>query len=283
MRRAGATLLVIALAAGCGEAEEPEPEPVVVKKLNLETAGLTVDELPEAIAGGRLSCIGRNAPADLDGSHVELTGYIRLLSDPGADEGAPPAATVKVFDEAGDELGKGFGDPAKAGRASVSVPVPETGFAGHAVVSEAGYLDYRFETSRPVTDTSLSGWAWLTTPEEATERAAAANVTLDATRGILVGSVHDCDGFGVENAVVTVGGSSLGVKLIEGFDLAADRTFTTEAGRFAMGNLDPGPVVVEAYGRLKDGDDLVLLSSMEAVIEANKMTAVDLQPLVGAD
>jgi len=76
-----------------------------------------------------------------------------------------------------------------------------------------------------------------------------------------------------------VGGSNEGVVYVEGFDLAPERSFTTDTGRFVVPNVPPGPVQVEAYGRLEDGGPLVLLSRIEATVEAGRITAVDLQPL----
>ncbi len=229
---------------------------------------------------GLMACLGTNYGAPLQGQSLELTGYVRTLADPEATS-QTPAAKVTAYSNDGVELGSGFADPAKAGRVAFTVPVPPEGFTGYAVVQQEGYLDWRFRSSRAVTDTSLSGWAWLTTPDEAQQRAGALGITLDQGKGILVGAVHDCDGLGISNAVVTVDGSTEGVYYIEGFDISDSRTFTSPSGRFAVANLAPGPVTVEAWARLEQGGPLVLLSRVQATIEAGVMTAVDLQPRTG--
>lgn len=243
----------------------------------LETLEPAPPGAPEDPADGRLTCLGK-AGASGEATALELTGYVRTLGDPTGEQ-TTPKAKVDVFDDAGQAVGTGFSDPAKKGRLSVSVPVPGgSGWVGHAMVTADGFVDYRFQTSNAVVDTAFSGWAWLTTEAELAERSNNAGVTLEAGKGILYGSVHDCDGFGVANVMLQVGGSQEGIFYVKGFDVTASQGWTTEAGRFVVPNLAPGPVTVKAFARLKAGGPLTLLSSMQAVIVADKITAINLDP-----
>ncbi len=260
--------------AGCESNPEPS-EPAIQVETLPEMAGA-----PTSVVDGRLTCLGK-APAAATAGALELTGYVRTLADPEA-KLPPPAAKVGLFTADGTELASGFADAAKAGRVSISVPVKAQGFEGYALVQQQGFLDWRFQTSRPVTTTDLTGWAWLTTQGEVDTRAKALGFTLKASAGILVGAVHDCDSFGAANAVVVVGDAGGNpVYYVEGFDLVAVRPYTSTSGRFVAANLAPGTVQVKAFGRTKVGGPLELLSSARVVIEAGRITAVDLAPRTG--
>lgn len=235
---------------------------------------------PAAAIDGRQTCLGQAAPAGAAGA-LELTGYVRTLADPDALQPVP-AATVEAFLPDGTSLGSVGADVTKAGRISISVPVKATGFVGYGVVTQAGYLDWRLQSSLPKTNTDLDGWAFLTTQDEVNSRASTLGLTPSAGSGILVGAVHDCDGFGVSNAVITLSVAGQNVFYIEGFDVAADRTFTSSAGRFVVANLPPGTVTVKAFGRIKVGGPLTLLSSAQVTILAGAMSAIDLAPRTGS-
>ncbi len=254
-------------------------EPGDVKLLPADFAGA-----PTELAGGRLSCLGDNAPDPAPDSVLQLTGYVRRLADPDDDDEATPAATVEVFSADGVSLATGFADPTKAGRVAISVPVSLEGWDGRALVTHDGYIDWWFEASRSVTDTAISGWAWLTTPEERDSLAADLGVVLEESKGVLVGAVHDCDAFGIEFAVITVDGELDRALFVEGFAPVDGRTFTSDTGRFVVPNVSPGLHLVEAWGRLEAGDDLTLLSVIEDVeIVAGAMAAVVMEPRVGVE
>jgi len=267
-------LLIPILALACGDPEEPMPDGGTVPTLEPEPAGAPTDR-----AAGRLTCLGDNTPKPATGNTLELTGWIRALADPDADN-AVPLARVEAFSSAGTSLGVTFTDRGKKGRSAVTVPITTDGFTGHVVVTstEAPYLDYRFETSHAVTDTTVTGWVWLTTDAEADSKATAAGVTRDPAKGVLFGGVLDCDEFGVANAVVTIDGATGGVIFVQGFDLVVDATYTTASGRFVVPNLSPGPVTIKAWGRSESGGKLSLLSSITTTIEGGKVNAVALQP-----
>ncbi len=264
--------LAATLLAGC-ESETATPSATPAVETMAEFTGA-----PTAVVGGAWACAGK-AQGTVTGGAVELNGYVRLLSDPEAKQPVP-AAKIEAFSAAGVSLSEpSYADPSKAGRVALSVPVKSTGFDGYAVISQAGFLDFRLQSSRKVVSTDLAGWAWLATQAEVDSRAQAIGIPLEAGKGILVGSVHDCDGFGAANAVVEVGGSlSTTVLYAEGFDLVAKRVFTADSGRFAVANLPAGPVTIKAFGRAKAGGKLQLLSKIETTIVAGKMTAVDLAP-----
>jgi hypothetical protein len=261
------------LLIGCGdEVIDPPPAPV-------ETLEPAPAAAPSGLAGGRLSCLGHEIlPAP--GNSLELTGYVRALADPTASVN-PPAAKVEAFATDGSPLGSAFSDIGKAGRTAVSVPIKkEEGFKGYVVVTSTGtgFLEWRFKGSRPVTSTDYSAWIWLATPDEVEAYATGASTTFDDTKGSLVGAVHDCNGFGVANTVVQVSGSTDHTLYMEGFDIEPGRTFTDASGWFVVPNLSPGTVTIKAFGRTESGGKLELLSSVDAGIEAGKLTSVGLQP-----
>lgn len=252
-----------------GETDVPDPE-----ILTPEPAGAPVD-----VADGRLSCVGDNAPDPAAGGAVELTGYVRTLADPVA-AGDPPAAQVDVFDADGVTLGTAFADPSRDGRVAVTVPIPADGFTGWVVVSHADYLPWRFRSSRPVTSSHVDGWTWLVNDAERDAMAADLGVAPGAGDGVLVGVVHDCDGFGVANAVVVVNDATDGLVYAEGFAPTSARTYTATSGRFVLPVVPEGPVTVKAFGRLEEGGPLVLLSSVEVVVQAGGVSAAGLEPRV---
>ena len=245
-------------------------------------------DAPTAVADGldpddrsTLSCAGDNSPDPPDGSSLALVGWVRALADPANAAHATPAAEAEAFDENGESLGSAFSDTGN-GRVAVTIPIRESGFVGSVVVAAETYLEQRFSSSRPVTNTAAAGWTWLVTQDEIDALAAETAVDVDPAKGIVVGAVHDCDVFGVANAVVRVGNETAGVVYFDAFSAAPALTFTADSGRFAVPNVDPGTVVVEAYGRSEAGGPLELLSRAEVIVSAGMVTAVDLQPRVGA-
>ena len=271
--RTAAFLLALALAACPAADDDDTTEDVEV--LDPEPAGA-----PSGVVDGRLTCLGDNAPPDPVGNAVELTGYARTLVDPtAADE--PPVFEIEAFSPGGASLGTAFSNPGNDGRASVTVPIDESGFTGWVVLSSDGYVDLRFQSSRPTTTTDFSGWAWAATTEELDEAADAVGLVLDPDLGVLVGAAHDCDAFGMENVVITVDGDAGVAWYVEGFDPVAGRSFSSVNGRFAVPDVAPGEVVVKAFGRLESGGPLTLLSSVTTSVEIGGMTAVALEPRVG--
>ncbi|HJN77515.1 MAG TPA: hypothetical protein QGF58_26575 [Myxococcota bacterium] len=250
-----------------------DSQPADPEYLDDEPAGA-----PTGAAEGRLSCVGSNRQDDPSGSSVELTGYVRTLADPTASD-LPPAAEVQVFDAGGTEIGTGFADAGKSGRVAVTVPVTSDGFRGHARVSYDGYLDTTLWVSRRVTAASVNGWAWLVTPEEQETWASALSLTVEPGTGLLVGSVHDCDSFGVSNAIVRIDGSTDGVYYTEGWEPVDSRTYTGSSGRFVVPNLPAGIVTVDTFGRLESGGRLQLLSRTEVEVESDIVVGVSLEPI----
>jgi|GEM_PF-5797944 len=269
--------LSMLVAVGCSDSPASPDAAPDVEILTPEPTGA-----PTQVAEGRLTCLGNNAPQPPAGSVIELTGYVRTFSDPPATS-APPAATIEAFTTSGTSLGTGFADPAKDGRVALSVAIQDQGFVGYVMITQTGFVDYRFQTNRGVTQTEANGWTWLLTSAELDAAATTLGTTVDANSGQLIGTVHDCDNFGVRYAVVTVAGETNGVVYTDTFDVNPSRSFSDASGRFVMANVAPGPVVVKAYGRLTAGGPLTLLSSIQTAVEAGKITAVALQPRVGTD
>ncbi len=275
------TLLLVIALAGCPSDDNGDP-PVKPKgeKLEPEPPG---PPPPAPDPDVRLTCVGSNAPKAMKGAVLELVGYVRALSDPDAKK-APPKAQITAYSNEGKQLSKPvFADvqEGKDGRVTLPVPVKSEGFTGYAVVTHTGFLDWRLRNSRPLTTTEYDGWAWLTTPDEVKERGEALGITQSDDNGILLGAVHDCDGFGVQYSVVLVNGKTDGIYYVEGFDLVTDRTYASDTGRWVMPNAAPGTYEIKAFGRLEKDGPLYLLSIVEATVEAGKMTAVSLQPRVG--
>jgi len=275
------TLTVLSTLVGCGDDDDDDDSgPVPI--LTPEPAGA-----PDDIANGldpegrsTLGCLGRNTPDPPSGSSLTLPGWVRTLADPENDGEVQPAAGAQAFDEDGTLVGAAFSDIG-SGRIAVTVPIRPIGFIGSVSVHADGYVDQRFVSSRAITGTAAAGWTWLVTQEELETLASEAAVELEAGTGTLVGSVHDCDVFGVANAVIRVDGSTDGVFFFDAFALAPERTYTAESGRFAVPNVSPGTVTVEAFGRTREGGPLELLSLAEVAITADRITAVDLEPRVG--
>jgi hypothetical protein len=266
------------MAPGCGDdggGGTPDAEPA--ETLTPEPPGA-----PSQTAEGRLTCLGNNAPAPPDTSVIELTGYVRTYADPIA-AAAPPAAAIEAFTATGTSLGSGFADPAKDGRVALSVAIQDEGFTGYVMITQSGFADYRFVTNRPVTRPEANGWTWLLTTAELDAAATALGTTIDPARGQVIGSVHDCDNFGIQYAVVTVAGSSDEIAYVDTFTVGPTRTFTDPSGRFVQANVTPGQVVIKAYGRLAASGPLTLLGSVQTTVEAGKVTAVVLQPRVGSN
>ncbi len=265
--------LFAALLVACPPADDDDATDEV-EVLDPEPAGA-----PAGVVDGRLTCLGDNAPPAPVGNAVELTGYVRALVDPTADE-EPPVFEVEAFSPGGSSLGTSFSNPGNDGRAAVTVPIDEGGFDGYVVVSSDGYVDLRFQSSRATTTTDFSGWAWAATTEELDEAAEAIGLVLDPDLGVLIGAAHDCDAFGMENVVITVEGDADVAYYVEGFDVAADRSYSAISGRFAVPDVEPGDVVIKAFGRLESGGPLTLLSSIHTAVEVGGMTAVALEPRV---
>ena len=273
-----ALLAPLVLLLGCGNTDVTDPTDDNVEVLTPEPT-----DAPTGNAGGRLSCMGKYEPAPVSGNALELTAYIRTLADPDANQTVPDTK-IEAFTADGTLLGTTFSNPEKDGRMEVTVAVRSEGFVGYAVATStaADYIPWRFRASVPVTSTDFSGWTWLATRDEANQLATSAGVTIDPAKGILVGVVHDCDGFGVENAVVQIAGSTDGIVFTEGFDLVTSRTFTSPTGRFVAVNVDPGDVTIKAFGRDLEGGKLKLLSKIDTTVVADTMSAVALQPRVKA-
>ncbi|MBW2254486.1 MAG: hypothetical protein JRI25_07800 [Deltaproteobacteria bacterium] len=250
-----------------GEVEILDPEPV-----GAPTEPIT----------GRWTCLGDNEQPPATSRRVELPGYVRTLADPGADD-LVPAAQVEVFDENDTLLGTTFANPGNDGRVAVVIPVLEEGFTGYLMVTEDGFLDWRMEISRPVTNSDFNGWTWLTTPAERDAKATDLGVTVEPSAGILVGAVHDCEAFGSPNIVLQVDGETEDMFYMEGFGAVDTRTYTSDSGRFVLPNVPVGPVVVKAFGRVESGGPLLLLSSIETESLAGVMSAVALEPRVGLE
>ena len=257
---------------GCGPPEPPEEVPV----LTPEPAGA-----PSALAQGRLTCLGNNEAPIPAGSNLTLPGWVRTFADRTNTSGVQPSARADVINPEGVSLGVAFSDSAN-GRVAVTVPIPMTGFTGHVLVTSDGFQDVNLYSSRPYATTGYAAWVFLLTQAELDTAATEAAETLDPSLGVLVGSVHDCDIFGIENAVVRVANDTAAVVYFDDFALAPERTFTDASGRFAVANVEPGSVTVEAFGRIEEGGPLLLLSRADITVVGGAMTAVDLQPRVGA-
>lgn len=271
----------LSVLGACPGGDDDDAVPVPI--LEPEPAGAPDDIADGLDRDGRttLGCLGRNEPDPPEGTNLLLVGWARTLADPANDGEAQPSAQAEAFDETGASVGMAFSDTGN-GRVTITVPVRETGFLGSIQVQSDGFVDQRFRSSRPVTGTTAAAWTWLVTQAELDGMAADASVELEGGTGILVGSVHDCDVFGVANAVIRAGGSTEGVFFFDEFAVAPERTFTAESGRFAIPNVAPGVVTVEAFGRTRDGGPLELLSTAEVEVSAGMVSAVDLQPRVGA-
>lgn len=265
----GAAPLALACDNGGGDDADAEPPAEI---LSPEPAGA-----PTQLADGRLGCMGSNAPDPADPGTLELTGYVRTLADPGA-TAEPPAVEVAAFTSSGAPLGSAFADPSKDGRIAVSVPVQEEGFTGYLEISDAAFLPYRFQSNRAVTSTDVDGWAWLVTQAEVDQWATDLGVTYDSSRGVLIGSIHDCVNFGIGAAVLQIDGETDGVFYVSVLDAAPGDTYTGLSGRFVVPNLPPGDTVVKAFGRLEQGGPLTLLAAGEVEVVAGTITSVDLQP-----
>lgn len=265
--------LAVAVALACGGCDPEEP-PEEVPVLTPEPMGS-----PAVLAGGRLTCLGNNAAPTPGGPNLTLPGWVRTFADRANAGALQPSAQVDVVSPEGVSLGVAFSDSAD-GRVAVTVPIPMTGFTGHVLITSAGFQDTNLWSSRPYATTGYAAWVWLFTPEEMDTLATEAGETLDASSSALIGAVHDCDVFGIANAVVRVGNDTGSVFYFDDFALAPDRTFTDVSGRFAIANVEPGPVTVEAFGRLEEGGPLLLLSRADVTAVAGTITAVDLQPRV---
>jgi len=247
------------------------PDPEI---LDPEPADAPSDE-PE----GRLTCVRNNKPADPTSTQLEVTGYVRTLADPDAEEEVP-AAGVELFNSTGTSLGVAFADASKDGRVAVSIGIGDEGYTGYAMVTHEDYMDWRFQSSLPITDTSFNGWTWLVTEEDRDAVITDLGLTVTAGDGYLVGVVHDCDAFGVSNAVVTVDGSTDGVIYLNTFQPDPTRTYTGASGRFIVPEPALGTAEIKAYGRLEAGGPLVILSSVTTTVEGDEISAVGLEPRI---
>lgn len=298
MRKWPIVCALVFLVLRCGGGDEGEPgEPPI---LDPEPAGA-----PQALVeplGDVTVCLGANEPEAPDGTFVELLGYARYLANPHAcpdnparsaecggfevppgRENSPPAHVV-AFDASGAEIGDAYANNTN-GRISIEVPVTEEGFTGHveATYDEAEMAEYHIYSSLAYTSERYNGWAWMASRTDLEALAADAGVTLDAGAAVISGSVHDCNVLGAENAVVRVAGSTDGVLYADGFDLSPGFTYTDASGRFAVPNVAPGAVTVEAFGRVEADGPLVLLSRADVQAVAGAIVAVDLQPRAGVD
>lgn len=264
--------LLAPMLGGCPGPATPAAPPV----LDPEPAGAPTDP-----ADGRFVCLGDNAPRPATPGDLLLAGYVRTLADPTNASGAQPEAEVEAFDASGS-LGSSM-SATMDGRVVLTVPTDEAGFAGHVRVTAPGLVPTSLYSSRAYTGSVVNGWVWLPTPEEADAQAASVGETLAAGQGTLVGTVHDCDVFGVANAVIRYAGRTDGVVYYEGFAPDTSLSYTGASGRFAVANVPPGEVTVEAFGRLEPGGPLTLLSRAEVTVTADEVTSVDLEPRVGVE
>jgi hypothetical protein len=266
--------LVTVTSLACNGDDTMQPD---IEVLDPEPSGA-----PSDAADGRLSCLGSNAPEPASGTNLTLPGWVRALADPANTGGVQPTAEVDVLDPTGLSLGMAFSDTSN-GRVAVQIPTRASGFEGTVVVTADGYVTTTLASSHAYTSTSTAAWVWLPTPDERTSLAEAAGVTVEAGKGIVVGAVHDCDVFGVANAVIRWNGSTDGVVYFEGFTPVGSRTFTDPSGRFAIPNVDPGPVTVQAFGREAAGEPLLLLGRVDATVAVDEIAAVDIQPRAGVE
>jgi len=270
--RTAAALFALFLAACPPVDDDDTSEPV-------ETLDPEPADAPVEAVDGRLTCLGDNAPPDPVGGAVELTGYIRTLLDPTAEE-EPPEFDLEAFSAGGGSLATSFSNPGNDGRVAVTVPIDDGGFDGYVVLSADDYTDLRFQSSRPTTNTDFGGWAWLATREELDTTAENLAIDLDPALGLVIGAAHDCDAFGMQNVVIVLDGETDVAYYVEGFDPVDSRTFSASSGRFAIPDVQPGAIVIKAFGRLEAGGPLTLLSSISTEVEAGGMTAVALEPRV---
>jgi hypothetical protein len=286
--------ITLVLCAGCpGGGGQPDASPPA-EILDPEPAGAPAETVQASDPD--LGCLGV-AETPAPGTAGELTGYVRTLADPTA-MSPPPPARVEAYTPAGSLLGFNFADASKQGRVAVPVAFAagDGGFVGYAVVTMDGYLDYRFQTNRLVAAADFNGYAWLVTPAEVDTWATTLGITVDPGKGILLGSMLDCQAFALENVVIQVAGATDGVGYPQGptpidcptlqncarpFADAPGATFTNETGRFLLANLAPGPVTVKAFGRLEAGGPLTLLAAIDTEITAGAITAVGLRPRQG--
>lgn len=246
----------------------------VIEVLDPEPAGAPADPVD-----GRWTCLGDEEHPSWGPGSLQLTGYIRTLADPTSLE-QPPAVTIEAFDEDDNAVGTGFSDPSHGGRVNLSVPVDASGFKGHLLLTFPGYLDYRYQASRPFSTSFFTGWAWLTTAAERDAQAAAVGVDVPSDARVMIGAVHDCDGFAVSNAVVTIDDNTDGMLFVEGFEAVAGHTFTTTSGRFVVPEVGGGRLSVAAWGRLEAGGPLQLLGRVDAEGVPGGISAVSLEPRI---
>jgi len=127
----------------------------------------------------------------------------------------------------------------------------------------------------------------MTTQEEVDSDFADLELQQQDGTGILVGAVHNCDAFGLGNAIVLVNGSPEPVYYVEFWTIMdrSERTFTHQGdvsqelgGRFVVPNLQPGEVEVAAYARIEEGGPLVCIGKLTTEIEAGTISAVAIEP-----
>jgi len=303
---AGAAVMLVGV-TGCPGEEGEGPRCVsdaeVVAVLEPEPMGAPEGTAEEA----DLLCIGCE-PAPVSAGNIQLLGYLRTYSDPDYADCVLPEGRIEAFDESGTPLAMGFPntDPDEGGRVDFSIPIRAQGFRGWVHLTSDGFVPLSLRSTRPLVDPAAQpvGWGFLMTTDEIAAVAAEAGVTIEAGRGIIQGAVHDCEGFGIENAVVRIAGSSDGTRYFidseqpsrsrcglnpamsvrsDHFTLAASRTYTSTSGRFAVANIDPGVVTVEAFGRRAAGRPLELLSRADVTVIADEIAAVDLAPRMGLE
>ncbi len=283
--------LCTTLCLACGPDDEDETG-VELLTLETEPAGAPAD-----LADGRLTCLGGKAPAAATGETIQLLAWIRTWADPDNDGELQPSARVEALDDAGTSLGVSFSDTG-GGRTTLSIPTRTDTFSGTLVATADGYLDWHFRSSQvyapPASGDPPAGWAWLITEEELAGEAIEAGVMLEAGTGFLVGAVHDCDGFGVSNALIRWSDNFDGVTYLDDpsyqdsesgvgsdhFMPAVDATATAFGGRFVIPNVAPGTVTVEAFVRVEAGGPLVRMSVVDVTVVPDAITSVDLQPII---
>lgn len=272
-------VLLAATLGGCG----PNPPVEQVETLTPEPPGA-----PSALADGRLTCLGNNPSPPSSSNQVVLPGWIRYYTDPTAGKKVTPAARVEAFSTSGASLGVSFASKTD-GRVEVTVPIASNGWTGHVEATcdaactgtAQGLVEYDFWTNRVYTQPEVAGWAWMISHDDLTALAAKNMVTVDDSKAIAAIGVHDCDHFGIGNAVVEVNGSVSGGIYLEGFDVAPGKAYSAASGRVVFPNLPPGDAVVKAFARTVAGGPLTLLASITVKLKAGAITGIDLEPRNG--
>jgi hypothetical protein len=116
------------------------------------------------------------------------------------------------------------------------------------------------------------------------------SVVPDDTKGVVAGDVRDCDNRPTGGLTYAVGSTGGGFESKANtfyfVDTSPEMTvparaqkWTSGNGVFATLNVPPGDATITANGLVKEGGDLVKLSTAVAPVRANSITVVQMQPL----